>query len=298
VKTFLSDRRYLTLGYHKVVSPERMLSEDLELAIDRERFRRQISFLRKTGYRFVTLSDLAVLKKSKAPGKYAAITFDDGSRDIFNHALPVLRDFHAPATVFVITDFVGQDRFFPWDLEFQRQGKINLSKEDTSMSWDELSLLVRDGWEIGSHTQSHPFLTEIPLSQAEKEISESKRILEDTLGIRVTSFCYPAGYANLQLALLTEACGYECAVISFTSLRRPNGDISPEHGEYTINRISIYRGDGMLKYFAKTIGLWEVLQSSALWTGVGVKILAQLRSVSQWISTNKITRITRKTYEA
>ena len=272
------ESKYLILGYHKIVSHARMQVEDL-LAISEDEFRRQISWLNRFGYIFVTLSELVRRRKSKIPGRYVAVTFDDGSKDIIGHAYPILQKYKAPATVFVITNFIARELFFPWDLRKSQNKIMILRDEDKSMSWEELFLLSQNGWEIGSHTMSHPHLTEIPADEAQVEIAESKRIIEKTLGVNVTSFCYPARYANLEIAGLVEASGYKYAVIEYRSIEMPNGTLLPNCGNYSINRVSIYTVDSLLKFFVKILGIWELLQHSTLWTTLGIKVVAHMRSL-------------------
>jgi peptidoglycan/xylan/chitin deacetylase (PgdA/CDA1 family) len=78
------------------------------------------------------------------------------------------------------------------------------------LSDDELRELSQTH-ELGAHTLNHPILTEIPLDEAEKEISGSKQWLEELLGQPVTAFCYPKGASNAELEKLVEKAGYSMA---------------------------------------------------------------------------------------
>jgi len=235
-----------------------MRADSHPIAIGSDQLREQIAWLKALGYRFKTLSNFVELRKRRVPGRYAALTFDDGSKDLMHHAFSVLREYNAPATVFVVTDMVSCARFFPWDVKRAKEAKLTLRDEDRSLSWDQLRLLFDHGWEIGSHTVTHPFLSEIPLADAQREIITSKNAIESNLRITVKSFCYPSRFANLSVARAVEVAGYESAVISFLNVSLPNGAILPRYGYYTLDRIGVYSGDSIVRLFRKVFGLHDI----------------------------------------
>jgi len=79
---------------------------------------------------------------------------------------------------------------------------------DRLLSPLEMRELVAMGMEIGSHTVTHPVLTEIPMREVDRELRDSRRILEDVLGREVTSFCYPAGRFNREIVRRAAGAGY------------------------------------------------------------------------------------------
>ncbi len=248
-----------------------MRADSHPIAIGSDQLREQLAWLKALGYRFKTLSRFVELRKSRAPGRYAALTFDDGSKDLLHNALPVLREYDAPATVFVVTDMVSCAEFFPWDVKRANEGKLRLRDEDRSLSWDQLCLLHDQGWEIGSHTVTHPLLCEIPLAYAEKEIITSKNVIESNLGITVKSFCYPRRFANLSVARAVEVAGYNSAVISFITVPLPNGALLPQYGYYTLNRIGIYREDSLFKLLTKALGIYDRIVNSNIYNFLRAK---------------------------
>jgi len=80
--------------------------------------------------------------------------------------------------------------------------------KDRLLSPLEMRELVAMGMEIGSHTVTHPVLTEIPMREVDRELRDSRRILEDVLGREVTSFCYPAGRFNREIVRRAACAGY------------------------------------------------------------------------------------------
>jgi peptidoglycan/xylan/chitin deacetylase (PgdA/CDA1 family) len=158
-------------------------------------FERQLVYLREKGYTFITLDELsaAAANQGALPEKPIILTFDDGYRDFYTEAWPILERHQIKATVFVVANFIGKDANY--------------------MDEPQIQELVSSGLvEIGSHTLSHRYLTSMETTEAEKEIGESKRLLEERFGVAVNHFAYPGGYNNADLAQVVAAAGYSTAV--------------------------------------------------------------------------------------
>ena len=124
-------------------------------AIPVDRLERQLRHLLERGYRGTTFSE-AVLSRPR--GKTVAVTFDDGYRSIGEHGVPLLSRLGLPATLFVPTDWVGRDTPMAWK-GIDRYVGERARAELLPLSWAEIASLSDAGWEIGSHTRSHPDLT-------------------------------------------------------------------------------------------------------------------------------------------
>ena len=133
-----------------------------------------------------------------------AITFDDGYLDNLVDALPVLEKHGVPATLFVTSEFCDQSLVHP---RYQdEKGQVHMNWEQVR-AWDAV-----DGLEIGSHTLTHPTLPLVDDAQAEKEIIESRKRVQDGSGSPVDYFAYPNGaYIERDVALCQRA-GYAGAV--------------------------------------------------------------------------------------
>uniref|UniRef100_A0A7C1G2M2 Polysaccharide deacetylase family protein n=1 Tax=Thermomicrobium roseum TaxID=500 RepID=A0A7C1G2M2_THERO len=162
------------------------------LSVDPATFQAQMDWLAQHGFTPITLSELAALRAGliPAPPHPIVLTFDDGYRDFYQNAFPILRAHGFHATVFVVTGFVGQERYLTWDMirELDRSGLV----------------------EIGAHTVHHPDLT--TLANPESEIRGCKDALEHVLGHPVTAFAYPAGKFDARVETAVRAAGFRQAV--------------------------------------------------------------------------------------
>jgi peptidoglycan/xylan/chitin deacetylase (PgdA/CDA1 family) len=105
-----------------------------------------------------------------------SLTFDDGLASVYSLAFPEMERFHVPGTVFVISDLIGGEYL-----------------GHRVMTEHMLSNLCSAGWEIGSHTRSHPRLTYLPLERLSEELEASKQRLQSAVGKAVISLAYPHG---------------------------------------------------------------------------------------------------------
>ena len=173
----------LILGLHRVGFPPPN-AKIRGLFISPQMLAFQLSMIRKMGYRFLTMEQAL----SNPNGKNAVITFDDGYADNLTHALPVLREFEAPATIFVITKNVGQKNVV-W-----REAGENLPAD--ILDWRSLEKLQQHGWEIGSHAHRHIHLARYNEADQESVIWQSIVEIKKNLGVRPVSFAYPYGSYN------------------------------------------------------------------------------------------------------
>lgn len=176
------------LMYHHIqdVSPS-FNSIEKGLSLSPTKLKEEIKYLSDSGYKTAILSELF----NDVPEKRVILTFDDGYKDLITSALPVLKQYGFRGVAFIIIDDVGKPGY---------------------LNWDDLLSLKNEGWEIGSHTLTHPDLKVSSKEVAEKQIVQSKKILEDRLKININFFSYPAGKYNETTISLVKAAGYIGAV--------------------------------------------------------------------------------------
>ncbi|MBV9229473.1 MAG: polysaccharide deacetylase family protein [Chloroflexi bacterium] len=168
----------------------------------------QMDYLYQQAYTPITVSQfvqMRTLQDDSLPTKPVIITFDDAFLDFYTEALPVLKRYGFPATLYVPTAYVNGTSLWMQD---SGEGEREI------VSWEQLREISRNGIECGAHTHSHPQLDVLPLSQAKREIIQSKRILEEHLGENIFSFAYPYGYHTTAVKQIVREAGYTsaCAV--------------------------------------------------------------------------------------
>jgi peptidoglycan/xylan/chitin deacetylase (PgdA/CDA1 family) len=189
----------LVLCYHSVSetwpAPTSVKPEDLE---------RQLSAFVRRGYRGATFSDALTAPPAE---KTLVVTFDDAHRSVLETAAPILGRLGLPATVFVPTDYPDTGRPMAWDGYDPWLG-TEFESELGCLGWDELRGLVARGWEIGSHTKSHPHLPRLDAEAIGKELRESREVCEEKMGERCWSVAYPYGDHDDRVLRAAAEAGY------------------------------------------------------------------------------------------
>ena len=188
--------RVPVLMYHRIgIAPPGASQTTRGLTVAPADFAAQMRWLKRHGYHAITQHRLyaALIDGAPLPSRPIVISFDDGYRDVLEHAAPVLRRLDLPAIVYVITE-----RAVPTRSSF--------------LTWPMMRRLERDGFEIGSHTVSHAELTSLPDRDALAELVDSRRALERRLGHPVQWLAYPYGAVDARVAALARRAGYVLAV--------------------------------------------------------------------------------------
>lgn len=193
----------LVLCYH-AVSPHWPAA----LSVTPEALDHQLRRLKARGYRGATFSD--AIADPQPRQRTVAVTFDDSYRSVLERAKPILDRYGFPGTVYVPTDWAGDPRPMTWAGIDQWMGTEH-EPELHALSWDELRGLADAGWEVGSHTCSHPHLTRIGDTELERELTESKAVVERELGRPCRSLAYPYGDMDERVMAATATAGYEGA---------------------------------------------------------------------------------------
>ena len=146
-----------------------------------EVFSQQMRWLRNAGYRSIDLKEACTgLAVGTDLSKTVVITFDDGYRDFYTDALPILKQCGFTATLFLATDRI-------------HNAPARIEGADY-LTWSDLRELHAEGIRFGSHTVSHPDLRSLGPEQIEYELGHSKEVLEEQLGMSIDAFSYPFGF--------------------------------------------------------------------------------------------------------
>ncbi len=169
-------------------------------------FEEEVKTLKSAGYTFLTMRDVADIldKKEKLPEKPIALTFDDGYRDFYTDAYPILKKYQVKATQFVISGFVGRPNHL-------------LPSQVQELAQDPLI-------EIGAHTVHHAWLKKLKLQTVSAEVFQSRIMLQDLIKKPVVSFAYPYGAFDSQSAEVVHDAGFRTAVSTLPGVTQ--GDLN------------------------------------------------------------------------
>ena len=178
------------LVYHHVREPKPWLSDaDHQYEISPEQFAEELAYLKEQGFSSVSLADIAAAFSMgrELPAKPVVITFDDGRDSQYANAFPLLKEYGFTATFFVFTNAVGRPDY---------------------LTWEQLGELRDAGMEIGSHTVYHPYLTKASDEELERELSHSRAVLQEKLGVTGDVIAYPFGLYDERIVTAARAAGY------------------------------------------------------------------------------------------
>jgi peptidoglycan/xylan/chitin deacetylase (PgdA/CDA1 family) len=235
----------LILCYH-AVSP----TWPAALSVRPEQFERQVERVLASGYVPVTFAAAAQARPGE---KVVAFTFDDAFRSVLELAHPVLERVGAPATVFVPTAHVGTPGPMAWPgIDHWRGGPHE--HELLPLRWPELAELAAAGWEIGSHTQTHPRLSTVDDERLQRELVASRQTCEQRLGRPCLSVAYPYGDVDDRIARAAEEAGYRFGAALPGSPR--------DRDPLRLPRVGVYHGDRRWRFVAKVSPLVRRARSS------------------------------------
>lgn len=241
----------LTLCYHAVA--ERWPAA---LSVTPEALDSQIRLLVDRGYVGATFSDAVERPPSE---RTLVVTFDDAYRSVIERAYPILAQHGLPATVFAVTSFVGTDGPMTWPgIDGWLGGEYE--PELAAMSWDELGRLVAAGWEVGSHTISHPRLPTLADAELAEELSRSRAVCTERIGTECRSLAFPYGDYDDRVVVATGEAGYSAAATLSARLHPSEALRWP--------RVGVYHADDMHRFRAKVSPSLRRLRATRVWSVV------------------------------
>jgi peptidoglycan/xylan/chitin deacetylase (PgdA/CDA1 family) len=204
-----------------------------ELTVPVTTFRRQLEFLQSMQASTVSLADVMdYLDGGEAlPPRAVVLTFDDGYDDNYRFAYPLLRQFEMTGTFFVVAGLVGKRGY---------------------MTWEQLREMQLHGMAIESHSLDHVDLSLLPRAELQRQLTESRRVLERNLLAPVRYLNYPSGRYSRQVIAAARSAGYEAAVTTQPGLVQERG------GRFELSRIRVSGNDTPQSFAAKmTPTFWK-----------------------------------------
>lgn len=216
-------RTVMVLNYHKVVD------EHMSLSVPLADFEQHMKWLQEYGYTSITPEDLYefIVNGRELPEKPVLITFDDGYKDNYTNAYPIMKKYGFKGTIFVVTGFLGV--------------------YDNYLTWEQAKELTDNGFSIESHTHNHKSMTEASDDDISRELAKSRDTIKEKLGVEADFIAYPTGTYNLHIAELVKEAGYKGA---FT-IKYDNA--SRDSNIYAIERVPIFHTENTNKDFMERI---------------------------------------------
>lgn len=197
-----------------------------EICVSKQDFKKQINYLKDNNYKFLSLDELYdyEINNKKFPRKAVVITFDDGYDNVYTNAFPVIKEFDAKGTVFVITSKIGDKHY--------------LNKQ-------QIKDLQQSGYiKIGSHSVNHKNMRELSFDEQLKELKDSKEELEKIIEDKINYAAYPYGSFNGDTIKASKKAGYKLAFQVYSGYTRTGDNI------YKLKRLSALSD---YNYFTKIV---------------------------------------------
>ncbi len=209
-------------------------------------FEKHLEFLKSNNYCAIKLSELSSFHFENPIQKPVIITFDDGYRDFYEHALPILEKYQMPATVFVPSGLI--------DKEGVLEGK-------PLMTWEQIRESIVHNIEIGSHSHTHRKLVDLSEIELAQELSISKQEIETRTQKKIQSFAYPYRFPEEnkyfvnQLCCLLEKCEYKFGVTTRV------GTLVKGYDSLIMKRLPVNKFDDSKLFAAKLAGSYDWLNT-------------------------------------
>jgi hypothetical protein len=235
----MAEPQMVFLMYHELELPGRPTARSdpgyIRYVLRASDFRSQVRFLRQQGWRGISVGE--ALSFPKQPG--VAVTFDDGCESDLLVAAPVLKDSRFTATFYVTPGFLGHLGY---------------------MAHSQVRELASLGFEIGCHSMTHAYLTDLDEAGLRREVREAKLQLEQILGRAVEHFSCPGGRHDLRAVAAARSAGYVTLATSRVQANRKSTD------PFALGRVAVMRDTKPEAFWAicRGHGLWQLNARSAL----------------------------------
>jgi peptidoglycan/xylan/chitin deacetylase (PgdA/CDA1 family) len=214
------------LMYHYIrINPDPNDKLGFNLSVTPDDFTRQMDWLAANGYHPVDFDDLRgyLLGHGGLPDRPVVLTFDDGYRDVYTTAYPILRAHRFKAVAYVVAGFVGRS---------------------TNVTAEQVLEMDANGIQIGAHTVSHADLTRLSGAGLWHEVYDSRAMLEGLIGHPVLDFCYPSGRFDDAVVRAVQAAGF------LTATTTQPGFLHSAADRYLWTRVRVDGGESLERLVA------------------------------------------------
>ncbi|SFP57515.1 Polysaccharide deacetylase [Pseudarcicella hirudinis] len=206
--------------YHALVGERNDTLNKVHITV--ETFKQEMQWLSDNGYQTISLDEIpGAFNRNDPHAKYCIITFDDGYYSLYQHAMPVLQQYNFSATLFLTTIITGEKDFSL----LKGIDPDSLPANDRPLTWDEIREMSTKGWEIQSHSLDHADHGNLTEKELQRQVTQSKRIIEEQLKKPVLHYAFPFGKYNRQALKAVKEAGYITTCSVHTGLADINSDI-------------------------------------------------------------------------
>lgn len=247
---YLRQKDIPVLMYHRVINSSSEAGT-YDTYVTKENFDKQMKYLKENDYEIITFKEMDKINyKNRFDKKYVIITFDDGYKDNYINAVPILKKYGIKVVLFYVTDL----NFNRWDVEVKTREK---EKRFELMTYDEIKEIYDMGLlEIGGHTTCHLDMPNFTYDYLKKDLEEANKKLEKITNEKIISFAYPWGNNNEICRKVVSDMGYKYAVSVETGTSCFSDDL------YEIQRVGIYSTDDMAKFIKKASGNYPFMREN------------------------------------
>lgn len=210
-------------------------------------FKKHLQYLKDKNYTVITFKDLDKIgwrNRFEKGKKYIILTFDDGYKDNYDLAFPILKEFNFKATIFLM----GSLTYNEWDVKAGGERKFSL------MSVEMIKEMQDYGIEFGAHTFNHPKINTLSNEEIEHQIVDVKKPLEEKIGKEIITFAYPYGILNDYAKEMAKKAGYTFA------LATDSGSVCLSDDLYQIRRIAIFPNTNLFSFKRKVAGNYNFIK--------------------------------------
>ena len=210
-------------------------------------FKKHLQYLKDKNYTVITFKDLDKIgwrNRFEKGKKYIILTFDDGYKDNYDLAFPILKEFNFKATIFLM----GSLTYNEWDVKAGGERKFSL------MSVEMIKEMQDYGIEFGAHTFNHPKINTLSNEEIEHQIVDVKKPLEEKIGKEIITFAYPYGILNDYAKEMAKKAGYTFA------LATDSGSVCLSDDLYQIRRIAIFPNTNLFSFKRKVVGNYNFIK--------------------------------------
>lgn len=209
------------LMYHHVLPEAGFIASNVE------QFESQMKFLAESGYKTLSAEEFAAYKEGnlEVGSKCVMITFDDGWRDNYVYAYPILKHYGLKATLFLITEWIekASDNVEGFEAYHHNTAKKVVAENPgkVALNWKEIEKM-RDVFDFHSHSHTHrdAYFSEM---EWQEDIATSQKVIEERLGYASEHFCWPRGEYNPDLVKLAKEEGFKYLYTTKRGLNMADG---------------------------------------------------------------------------